>query len=109
MKPFLFLMRPRYVKYETFLMYSDTSNYKSADLVQSAIELLKRCKTLLERVMSVLDNDVDTAQFNTLLKVTKANMVCMQLYLSGHAQDKEVEFDWTTSSAFPVIRFKKKG
>ena len=44
-------------------------SFQSADLVQSAIELLKRCKTLLERVMSVLDNDVDTAQFNTLLKV----------------------------------------
>ena len=40
-------------------------------------------------------------------QVTKANMVCMQLYQTGHGQGKAVEFDWSASPSFPVIKFRK--
>eukprot|EP00667_Euglena_gracilis_P003875 EG_transcript_3883 len=108
LKPFLFLMRPQFVRYETYLQHADASTHQTAELLGSAVDLLKRCKLVLEGTVAVLHDEQHTLALNALLKVAKANLVCLQLYQQGHAQGKEVELDWTVSPHFPVIKFRKK-
>eukprot|EP00668_Euglena_longa_P000415 GGOE01000531.1.p1 GENE.GGOE01000531.1~~GGOE01000531.1.p1 ORF type:complete len:730 (+),score=240.76 GGOE01000531.1:160-2190(+) len=108
LKPFLYLMRPQFVGYETFLLHADASAHATADLLGSALDLLKRCKLVLEGTVAVMQEEQHTAAMTALLKVTKANMVCLQLYQQGHAQGKDVELDWTACPQFPIIKFRKK-
>jgi len=109
-KPFLYLVRPHYVRHETYLLHADTAAYSTGDLLTSASELLKRCRAVLESAAAAAAarGHPTNPALAPLLKVTKGNLVCMQLYQQGHATGKEVEFDWSASPSFPIIKFRKK-
>lgn len=100
--PFMALTTPQMLTYGDYTRLASVDNYKSRELnlYEASARHFQSAKVVLEGI-SHRDSELEG-----LLKVTKTNLVVMNLTARGHKSDsnKPPSFDFSVHKHFPVIR-----
>ena len=101
--PFSYLSTPNPLLYEKYIKNSDTEQLDPAGrdkMFQSSSKHFQVAKTSLENI------ECKTPEQEKILKVSKMNIVTMNLAASGHKMNTThpPEFDFSLSKHFPIIR-----